>query len=336
MLKMKIFFVIEIYNVHFKMSLPWSEKYRPKNINDVKNQDNIVKMIQFGIKSGNLPHLLLHGSPGTGKTSTALAICNEIYKSHENIRRNVLELNASDERGIDVVRSKIKTFSQTTVFGFPFKVIILDEVDTMTNDAQSALRRIMETFSETTRFFLMCNYLTKVIYPIVSRCAKYRFSSIETESIENILRNIFKCENVSVSDNIIKEISILSDGDLRKSINTAHLVSVIDVRSTSEIADLMGCIPESYVESMWCKIKNTDCVSQNDLVDETYKTLRDGYSIRFYIEKLANIVVLDESLPSSARENICKLLSQVESRLVMGSSHEVQFLGLILECRSMI
>ena len=154
---------------------PWVEKYRPTNVNDILSQDEIVNCLNSAIINKNLPHLLFHGPPGVGKTTTALALCNHLFG--DSYRDRILELNASDDRGIDIVRKKIKTFASLSISQNkenddlpPFKIIILDEVDNMTQDAQAALRRIMESYSKITRFILICNYITYVIEPINSRC----------------------------------------------------------------------------------------------------------------------------------------------------------------------
>ena len=146
--------------------LPLIEKYRPSKLEDIKNQDDIKNIFIDMVKNRNLPHMIFYGGAGTGKTSTAIAICKQLYK--DNYNENVLELNASDERGIRVVREKIKTFSQKAVDN-DFKIIILDEADAMTSDSQFALRRIIEKYSINTRFFLICNYINKIIPPLLSR-----------------------------------------------------------------------------------------------------------------------------------------------------------------------
>jgi len=166
-------------------SRPWVEKWRPEKVEDVSHQDEVVRTLQVSIAAGNLPHLLFHGSPGTGKTTTILAVARALY-GPELYKSRILELNASDERGISIIREKVKSFAQGTVGnqrtpGYPcpkFKLIILDEADTMTSDAQSALRRVMEAYSKVTRFCLICNYVTRVIEPLASRCAKFRFRCV--------------------------------------------------------------------------------------------------------------------------------------------------------------
>jgi replication factor C subunit 2/4 len=173
---------------------PWVEKYRPKTFNEISAQENTLKSLTV---TDNLPHLLFYGPPGSGKTTTILAYCRSLSESMDF----VLELNASDERGIDMIRTKVKYFAKT-ITKRPFKIIILDEADSLTKDAQSALRRIMELYSKTTRFCLICNYLSRVIDPLASRCAKFRFQALPTAAIASRLEYIVEQEAVSIQPQV--------------------------------------------------------------------------------------------------------------------------------------
>ncbi|EJT48309.1 DNA replication factor (activator 1 subunit) [Trichosporon asahii var. asahii CBS 2479] len=209
---------------------PWVEKYRPKTIDDVSSQDNTVAVLRKALMSTNLPHMLFYGPPGTGKTSTILALARQLF-GPDLFKSRVLELNASDERGISVVREKIKTFARETPRHNPgvasdgkeypcppYKLIILDEADSMTQDAQSALRRIMETYSRITRFCLVCNYVTRIIEPVASRCSKFRFRPLEQSSSQARMEMIAENEGVQADPGVLELILQLAGGDLRKAI----------------------------------------------------------------------------------------------------------------------
>jgi replication factor C subunit 3/5 len=205
--------------------LPWVEKYRPQTFNNIiSNEQNLI-ILKNMLLGGSLPHLLFHGTSGTGKTSTIMALIKELYKNNVNLM--VMKLDASDDRGINSVREEIKGFAEKkNMFQKGVKLIILDEADSMTFDAQFALRRIIEKYSDTTRFCLICNYENKIIPAIRSRCANFRFNPIEKKNILITLNNISKNEKLIIEDNSIEIIANLSNGDLRKAINLLQSISM--------------------------------------------------------------------------------------------------------------
>jgi replication factor C subunit 2/4 len=247
-----------------KRLIPWVEKYRPDKVDDVAHQDEVVKTLKKAIEQGTLPHLMFHGPPGTGKTTTILAVARALY-GPDLYKGRILELNASDERGIAVVREKVKTFAQRSVGsqksnGYPcprFKIIILDECDSMTPDAQSALRRIMETYSKVTRFCLICNYVTRIIEPLASRCAKFRFKSLPIGSMVSRLTQIADSEGVQLEEGAMNAVMEASDGDMRKAVTflqSGHQLCD-GTRVTSElIIDISGQVPKDIMSNLWIKM----------------------------------------------------------------------------------
>ncbi|KAI9725190.1 MAG: Subunit of heteropentameric Replication factor C (RF-C) [Chrysothrix sp. TS-e1954] len=233
---------------------PWVEKYRPKTLADVASQQHTTNLLERTLRSTNLPHLLFYGPPGTGKTSTILALSKQLF-GPELFRSRVLELNASDERGIGIVRTKIKDFARQQLSSVPagpagekyrelypcppFKIIVLDEADSMTQDAQSALRRTMETYSRITRFCLVCNYVTRIIDPLASRCSKFRFKSLESGDARKRVEDIAKLEGVPLEDGVSDALVKYAEGDLRKAItflqSAARLVGAVSTAGAGRI-----------------------------------------------------------------------------------------------------
>ena len=208
----------------------WTEKYRPKRLKDVVGQDSIVKSLTSFIEMKSLPHCLFAGPAGCGKTTAALCVAYELYG--DRIKGKFLELNASDERGIDVIREKVKEFArQPSVDIGLFRIVYLDEADALTKDAQHALRRTMENYSHICRFILACNYSGKIIPPIQSRTAVFRFSSLKEDEMINYLKKIAKNENLNVRGDAFKAVIKVAEGDLRKAVN------VLQTASTSKVID---------------------------------------------------------------------------------------------------
>lgn len=210
---------------------PWVEKYRPRTLDEVKSQEHATETLRRMVNASNLPHLLLYGPPGTGKTSTILALSRELF-GPELFSNRVLELNASDERGLAVVRERVKNFAQQALIHAPsskeyrekypcppFKIIILDEADSLTQDAQSALRRTMEIYSKITRFCLCCNYVTRIIDPVASRCSKFRFKALDGGHAKERIEEILRLEGVNYDQGVVEKALLVSDGDLRRAIN---------------------------------------------------------------------------------------------------------------------
>jgi len=203
----------------------WVEKYRPQTLDDVAGQEAIVERLQQYVAQDDLQHMLFAGQAGIGKTTAAMAIARELYG--EEWDQHFLELNASDERGIDVVRDRIKSFARTSFGGAQYRIIFLDEADALTSDAQSALRRTMEQFSNNVRFILSCNYSSQIIDPIQSRCAVFRFSPLSDAAVEEQLREIADHEGVELTQDGIDALVYAADGDMRRAINALQAASAV-------------------------------------------------------------------------------------------------------------
>jgi replication factor C small subunit len=233
----------------------WIEKYRPETLDDVKGQADIVDRLQGYIERDDLPHLLFSGPAGVGKTTCASAIAREIYG--DDWQGNFLELNASDERGIDVVRDRIKNFARTSFGGYDHRIIFLDEADSLTSEAQSALRRTMEQFSDNTRFILSCNYSSRIIDPIQSRCAVFRFSPLSEDAVAAQVRDIAEAEGIEVTESGMEALLYAAGGDMRRVINTLQAAAttgetvddeaVYTVTSTARPEEIQSMV-ESAIE----------------------------------------------------------------------------------------
>lgn len=220
-------------DINTDIYIPWTEKYRPKKVDEIVGHKEIVGRLKAYVKEKNMPNLLFSGPAGIGKTTSAIALAHELYG--EDIKQCFLELNASDERGINIVRGKIKDFARTVpIANVPFKIIFLDEADALTQDAQSALRRTMEMYSKITRFVLSCNYSSKIISPIQSRCAIFRFTNLKREDIETQIEFISKQEKITISKDVIDAVFEVGEGDLRKSINLLQSATLTSKKITEK------------------------------------------------------------------------------------------------------
>lgn len=315
-------------------AVPWVEKYRPKCVDDVAYQEEVVAVLKKSLEGADLPNLLFYGPPGTGKTSTILAAARELY-GPELYRQRVLELNASDERGIQVVREKVKRFAQLTVAGTrtdgkpcpPFKIIILDEADSMTNAAQACLRRTMEKESRTTRFCLICNYVSRIIEPLTSRCSKFRFKPLENQIQETRLLEICKKEDLKYSDEAIAALVKVSEGDLRKAITFLQSAARLNVDkeiSEKAIIEIAGVVPPKMINGL-LKICYKGTFEKLEVA--VRELIDDGYAATVILGQLHETVIEDE-LNDKQKSAIAEKMAEVDKCLADGADEYLQMLSL--------
>ena len=307
----------------------WVEKYRPKNLDEISTQSNIIKSLRSVIKTKNIPHLIFFGPSGCGKTSTIIALAKDLF-GIENYSDRIIELNASDERGINIIRDKIKTYSKQSINTSknipPWKIIVLDEADTMTTDSQFALRQIMEKYSNITRFCIICNYYNKIIDPIVSRCALFRFKPIDSNSIINKLKYICENEKVNCSDILLQKIVSISRGDLRKAVNLLQKSynSYNENINIELLNHTSGIIPPNDFNNLMSYIM----VKDNKNVDKMiYQFNIDGYSLVNQIMIFHNYIINSEIESIKKSEILCKL-ADVDQSLIKGCDEFIQFMKL--------
>jgi len=304
----------------------WIEKYRPKSLKEVVGQKEITDRLQSYVRSKNLPHLMFAGSPGTGKTTCALALAKELFG--EGWKDNFVEMNASDERGIDVVRGKIKEFARTSpISGANFKIIFLDEADALTNDAQSALRRTMERYSAICRFIISCNYSSKIIEPIQSRCAVFRFRPLRAEDIKRYLQLIAKVEKVDITDEAMDALVHVANGDMRKGVNSLQVAASLSEKVTIEVVyQTTGTAHPEEVKKLLETALKGDFLEARSQLDELMITY--GLSGEDVIRQIHK-QFFELNIPDIEKVRLIDKTGEVEFRIVEGSNERIQLEALL-------
>jgi replication factor C subunit 3/5 len=319
-----------------KSNLPWTEKYRPDQIVNIISHKEILNTLSTLMEKNNFPHVIFYGPPGTGKTTTILACAKEMFgPSYSNM---VLELNGSDDRGINVVREQIKDFSQSDLFSNEIfnvnkknhKLVILDEADSMTYDAQFALRRVIETYTSTTRFCLICNYSTKIIPSLQSRCITFRFSPIPHAEHISHIKKIVELESMNVNDQVVHEIIRLSDGDMRKSLNVLQSLFMTCGSKPIDMASLYKNIgyplPEEKQEII-NKILTLDLASGFEFVKKI--ELDKSLSLNDILNDLVTYILTHKVFTPIKKARILAGLGEIEHYLSGNVNSSIQ-LGAII------
>ena len=318
-------------------SVMWVEKYRPKKLAEVVGLKDVIESLKNFMRNPRImPHLLLAGIPGTGKTTVALCIARELFG--QNWRTFTLELNASDERGIDTVRDRIKDFSRYSRAAFgniPFALIILDESDQMTGPAQTALRRIMETSSRTSRFILICNQAGKIIEPIQSRCAIFRFSRLDRNAMIEHVCEIAAKEKVSLTNEGAERIVDYAEGDLRHAINAlqtaaAYRNGVIDEKTVSQV---IGEASPIQVQLMIRKALYGDFIEARRIMYDLMGSF--GFSGSEIVRHMQREMFKMSSLTPEQKADLSNIIGEFDYRLTQGANSDIQLSALLAQFAKM-
>jgi len=303
----------------------WIEKYRPQTLEDIVGQDTIVERLQSYVERNDLPHMLFSGRAGIGKTTAAQAVARELYGA--DWAEHFLELNASDERGIDVVRDRIKSFARTSFGGVDYRIIFLDEADALTSDAQSALRRTMEQFSNNVRFILSCNYSSQIIDPIQSRCAVFRFAPLSEAAVTTQIREIAAAEDIELTDDGIEALVYAADGDMRTAINglqaaavtgeTVDEEAVFEITSTARPEDIREMVERALegdftaARSRLDHLLTEEGIAGGDVIDQLHRSVWE-----FDLEDAEAVRLLDR-------------VGEADYRITEGASERIQLEALL-------
>lgn len=304
----------------------WTEKYRPKKLDDVAGQDEIIERLKAYVKTKNVPHLMFAGPAGTGKTTSALALAKELFG--DTWKQNFNELNASDERGIGIIRGKIKNFARTAPMGKAnFKIIFLDEADSLTNDAQSALRRTIEKYTHICRFILSVNYSSKVIEPIQSRCTVFRFSPIKPDDIKKYMRKIAQKEKLEITADGLETLIFISRGDMRKAINILQVGASVNKKITAELLyeTTATAKPEDVKNLINTALSGNFMAARNQLYDLLIKYGLSGEDIIKQIHQS----IFDLTIPDESKIRLIEQTGETEFRLIEGSNAHIQLEALL-------
>ena len=299
----------------------WTEKYRPGRFEEIEGQKEIVEKIKAFVHSGNMPHLLFSGPAGVGKTTLSLVIAKQLFG--ENWRENTLELNASDERGIDVIRVKVKDFARTKAIGnVPFKVVYLDESDALTKEAQQALRRTMENYTKTCRFILSCNYSSKIIDPIQSRCAVFRFKPLSEKEIIAVVEKVAKEEQLTVSAEAKTALFSVSEGDCRRLENIMQSCAVMNSHVTPELVYSMASVakPKEVHDVLSTAAGGNFLEARKKLLNLMLDYGLSGIDVIKQIQK----EIWNLSLDDRRKVELVDKCGEVEFRMVEGSDEYLQ------------